>query len=108
MASAGRREPIALFGSLPAIADMDALRRIRGPSPFGTDPALFRLYLSFGTQIWRSFPAQALDALRSISECLADRADVRVLVSLGGADMDSEAVRAIEKPNVSVVRYVDQ
>lgn len=101
-------EPVAFFGSLPAIPDMDALRGIRGPSPFGAEAARLRLYVSFGTQIWRFFPAQALDALRSISQGLADRIDVRALVSLGGADIDNGALRELEKPNVSVVSYVDQ
>lgn len=101
-------EPIAFFGSLPAIPDMDALRGIRGPSPFGAEAARLRVYVSFGTQIWRFFPAPALDALRSISQGLADRADVRALISLGGADIDTQALRELEKPNVSVASYVDQ
>jgi UDP:flavonoid glycosyltransferase YjiC (YdhE family) len=101
-------EPIVFFGSLPAIPDMDALRRTRGSSPFGAEAARLRVYVSFGTQIWRFFPAPALDAMRSISRGLADREDVQALISLGGADMDNEALRELEKPNVSVASYVDQ
>ncbi len=101
-------EPVAFFGSLPAIPDMEARRRARGPSPFGPESGQLRLYVSFGTQIWRFFGAQALDALRSISQCLADRADVHALVSLGGADIADEVRREIERPNVSVADYVDQ
>jgi UDP:flavonoid glycosyltransferase YjiC (YdhE family) len=101
-------EPVAFFGSLPAIPEMDALRRPRGPSPFGTERGRRRLYVSFGTQIWRFFGAQALDALRSISQHLADRVDVRALVSLGGTAIDDAARRELEKPNVSVASYVDQ
>jgi UDP:flavonoid glycosyltransferase YjiC (YdhE family) len=101
-------EPVAFFGSLPAVADMDALRRGQRPSPFGADPGRLRIYVSFGTQIWRFFPAQALDALRSISTCLAARPDTRAVVSLGGADIDRGAIRELEKANVLVADYVDQ
>lgn len=101
-------EPVAFFGSLPALAEMEALRRPRGSSPFGVEPGVLRLYVSFGTQTWRFFAAQALAALRSISQCLADRVDARVLVSLGGAEIDGEAFQTVQKPNVSVVSYVDQ
>ena len=101
-------EPIAFFGSLPAVPEMDALRRLRGPSLVGAEAAPCRVYVSFGTQIWRFFPAQALDALRLISEGLADRGDVRALISLGGADIAAQALRELEKPNVSVASYVDQ
>jgi UDP:flavonoid glycosyltransferase YjiC (YdhE family) len=101
-------EPIAFFGSLPAIPEMDALRRPRDPSPFGAERGRCRLYVSFGTQIWRFFGRQALDALRSISRHVADRPDVRALISFGGADIDGAARRELERPNVSVASYVDQ
>ena len=101
-------EPIAFFGSLPTIPEMEELRRTRGRSPFGAEPASLRLYVSFGTQIWRFFQEQALDALRSISQCIAGRAGVRAVVSLGGTDLAKEELRGVEKSNVSVANYVDQ
>jgi UDP:flavonoid glycosyltransferase YjiC (YdhE family) len=99
-------EPIAFYGSLPAIEELDARHRA-GPSPFGAGAGL-RIYVSFGTVVWRYWAAEALDALATIAEALAARDDVRALVSLGGADVDAEAIQAIAKPNVAVERWVDQ
>jgi UDP:flavonoid glycosyltransferase YjiC (YdhE family) len=98
-------EPVAFHGSLPAVEELYGAAP--GPSPFGDDPAGLRIYVSFGTVVWRYWPAEALDALATIAAALAPR-DVRVLVSLGGADVDDEAVRAIAQPNVTVERWVDQ
>ena len=98
-------EPVVFHGSLPALEELDGPDR--GPSPFGNDPAGLRIYVSFGTVVWRYWAAEALDALATIAETLAAN-DVRVLASLGGADIDRDAVRAIAKPNVTVERWVDQ
>jgi MGT family glycosyltransferase len=101
-------EPMAFFGSLPTVDELDAHDRDEGQSPFGAGPAGLRIYVSFGTIVWRYWAAEALDALATIAEAFAARDDVRALVSLGGADVAAESIQAIAKPNVAVERWVDQ
>ncbi|MCU1449024.1 MAG: glycosyl transferase family 1 [Acidimicrobiales bacterium] len=98
-------DPVAFFGSLPSVDDLRA--RPGGPSVFGDDGDALRIYVSFGTVIWHYFAAEALQALRTISATLAGRKGVRVLISLGGADVGTAAADLVQE-NVAVERYVDQ
>jgi UDP:flavonoid glycosyltransferase YjiC (YdhE family) len=100
-------EPLAFYGSLPSLetiaaAESGADRSVFGP---GTGP---RVYVSFGTVVWRYWTAEAVEALRTISAALSDIPEARVLISLGGAAPGAGAIRALERPNVSVAGYVDQ
>ena len=101
-------EPVAFFGSLLALAD-------GGPSAgvategFGADAVGRRkVFVSFGTIVWRYFAADALRALTTLADTFALMADVRAIISLGGASVADEARAALAKPNVSVRDYVDQ
>jgi len=97
-------EPIAFFGSLPSLAEPDDPPE--GPvGPQGFGDAELRVYVSFGTVVWRYYAPEALRALGAISDALAGRPGARAVISLGGAEVDA---RSIAKPNVAVAKYVDQ
>ncbi|HSD09665.1 MAG TPA: glycosyltransferase, partial [Candidatus Binatia bacterium] len=96
-------EPIAFFGSLLPPAPRDAAAV--GAFPRGRRGK--KVYVSFGTGVWRYFTTAALTALSAISAALSER-DVDVLVSLGGSDISVAARGELVRPNVRVVDYVDQ
>lgn len=98
-------EPVAFYGSLPSVEEpgdppesTDSLA-----DPFGD--AKLRVYASFGTVVWRYYAAEAMRALGAVAEAFSGRPDARVVISLGGADVDAAALAG---PNVAVARYVDQ
>jgi MGT family glycosyltransferase len=93
-------EPIAFFGSLSPRDNFAgrALPRTRRER---------RIYVSFGTGVWRYFEPAARAALTAISRTVADR-DVDVVVSLGGHEIPAVARAELRRPNLSVVDYVDQ
>ena len=101
-------EPIAFFGSLPPLAEIEARRRPGRRRWFGANGGRRKVYVSFGTIAWWYYANDALAALRVISETFAARHDVDGLISLGNADVDAGAVRALTNSRVSVERYVDQ
>jgi UDP:flavonoid glycosyltransferase YjiC (YdhE family) len=101
-------EPIAFYGSLPSIDQIKARSGDGDRSWFGGDPAELKVYVSFGTVVWRYWPSEALDALGSIAGALGSMPDARGLISLGGAEVGSEAERALARANVAVKEYVDQ
>ncbi len=101
-------EPIAFYGSLPPLEEEKGDDR-KGPTyfgPGGDDP--FKLYISFGTIVWRYYTPDALRALTALSTAIAGMDDVRALISLGQAEIDGKTVAALTRPNVSVRSYVDQ
>jgi UDP:flavonoid glycosyltransferase YjiC (YdhE family) len=97
-------EPLAFFGSI-----VDQARHV-------TDESLFplsggrgvKIYVCFGTVIWRYFTAQALHALRALADWFAAVPEADVLISLGGAKVSSEEIAALERRNVRVEPSVDQ
>jgi MGT family glycosyltransferase len=93
-------EPIACFGSL-----LPGPSRAAGAA-FARDRSVKRVYVSFGTGIFRYFAGAALAALRAISAALAER-DVDVLMSLGGSDAAVSRDELVRQ-NVRVADYVDQ
>ncbi len=100
----GTFEPLAFYGSLA-----EETRAVRGTSYF--DPAdgqTTRVYVCFGTVIWRYFTAQALRTLAVIAEWFGRRPEVRVIISLGGAPVAEADAAALARPNVTVLRNVDQ
>jgi UDP:flavonoid glycosyltransferase YjiC (YdhE family) len=101
-------EPVAFHGCLPSIDEIEATRRDGERSHFGGDPGALKLYVSFGTVVWRYWPAEAFDAVAAISSSLGELRDVSAVISLGGAEVGADAVAAIAKPNVSIAGYVDQ
>lgn len=110
LADGGHRafEPVAFFGSLPATDEIDAKRRDADGSPFGDAAGARKFYVSFGTIVWRYWETEALDALRRISDAVADMSGVRALIGLGGAELAGDAVAELSKPNVIVEAWADQ
>ncbi len=98
-------EPLAFYGSLPSLEEPGDPPEGAGglDEPFGD--AKLRVYVSFGTVVWRYYAAEAMRALSAVAEAFAARPDARVVISLGGTDADGAA---LARPNVTVARYVDQ
>jgi UDP:flavonoid glycosyltransferase YjiC (YdhE family) len=67
-----------------------------------------KLFVSFGTNIWISRTAEALQALGAIAGWASARADVAVLIALGGSHLTSDARGGLARANVQVRDYVDQ
>jgi MGT family glycosyltransferase len=101
-------EPVAFYGCLPSPEDEPragaATAAWFGPK---SRPAL-RVYVSFGTVVWRYYTDEALRALEVLSTALGRLEHVRAIVSLGGAPIDDEVRAALVRPNVAIERYVDQ
>jgi UDP:flavonoid glycosyltransferase YjiC (YdhE family) len=92
--------PIACFGALPR----DAMER-------GTTIAVgagLRLYAAFGTVIWRYWPNQALRALEAVADGLAGLPDTKMVVGLGGAQVEAIALAGLRGRGVVVHKYADQ
>ena len=100
--------PTAFYGCLPPTAEIKATPSVAAESYFPDGDGRLRVYVSFGTVIWRYWPAEALDALSVISEALGARDDVAAVLSLGGVEIGAEAKAALARPNVSVASRVDQ
>ena len=97
-------EPLAFFGSL-STQTID--RPASTPSVFAPAPAgARRIYISFGTVVWRYYQAAARAALEAISVAVSAMPDATALVSLGGTPAPWAADLA--RPNVRVESYVDQ
>jgi MGT family glycosyltransferase len=101
-------EPVEFFGSLPSLEEMERRRRAHGAPPFGNDARSPKVYVSFGTVVWRYYASEALEALRVICRVLAGMPKARAIVSVGRSDAGAEAVRELGGPNISVSTYVDQ
>jgi UDP:flavonoid glycosyltransferase YjiC (YdhE family) len=101
-------EPLAFFGSLAAPRDIALRQRPRSPGWFGPEKAEIRLYVSFGTVIWRYYTSEALASLETIAEAIAKRPAARALMSLGNAAVPAEALASLRRPNVAVESFVDQ
>lgn len=96
-------EPVAFFGSLaPERRNTDSKERLLAGEGGG-----LRVYVSFGTVIWRYYAQQALAALARLAEVFSERG-ARALISLGHYPASPAERRPLEKPGVQVERYVDQ
>jgi len=96
-------EPVAFFGSLaPERRNTDSKER-----PLAGEGAGLRVYVSFGTVIWRYYAQPALAALVRLAEVLSERG-ARALIGLGHYPANPAERRRLEKPGVRVERYVDQ
>jgi len=101
-------EPVAFYGSLlPVQEDTGGRQGIL--SGFGHDSdGRLKVYVSFGTVIWRYYAVDALRALNTLASTFAEIDNICAVISLGGAAIDSKALAALARPNVSVESYVDQ
>jgi len=98
-------EPMAFVGSLSD----ETINRTPPPvSPFGSDAGgKLRVYVSFGTVIWRYYETAARQALEAISEAVGSLPGATSIVSLAGAPA-AEWTRRLARPNVRVEDYLDQ
>ena len=96
-------EPVAFVGSLaPELREGASHQR---PLAGGGDG--LRVYVSFGTVIWRYYAGEATDAMACLARTLSERG-AQVLVSLGNHALDAAQRRRLERRGVRVERYVDQ
>ena len=108
-AEQGAMAPVAFSGCLPEIDEIESRRGSNGPVYFEPGESRLKIYVSFGTVVWRYFPSRAVDAVRTLSDSLAAMGDeVTATISIGGANVTDEFLDAHQHPNVSVLRYVDQ
>ena len=101
-------EPIVFFG--PVLSDTHneaALSALRAQRRSDSGDQL-RVYVSFGTIIWRHYAAPALSALQAIAQALSNMEHTRALITLGGHDLPAGDIAALERTNVKVETYVDQ
>ncbi len=101
-------EPVGFFGSLPSAAEIARRAMLPHPPAFTGGPSVFRLYVSFGTVVWRSYPAEALAALEVIAAAVSRRPDFEAIMSLGGAAVPADSARKLEASNVTVTASVPQ
>lgn len=90
--------PVAFFGSLPERSQTTA----RAPAYFGD--STLKIYISFGTVVWRYYADAARDALAAIVEAVGMMPNAEGIISLGRIGIAPEAI----PPNVVVFDYVDQ
>ncbi len=101
-------EPVAFYGSLPRRrVSTHKKRGVRSGFGPGGNRRL-KVYVSFGTVVWRYYAADALRALNVLATAFAEIDNVRAVISLGGAMIDSKTLAALVHPNVFVENYVDQ
>jgi MGT family glycosyltransferase len=95
-------EPIAYFGSLAP-----SFQEASPSSAFSSRRRALRLYVSFGTVIWRYYAEEACAALAVISGAAAEL-DADVVISLGRHRIEAGLRTSLARPNVQVVDYIDQ
>jgi MGT family glycosyltransferase len=100
-------EPVAFHGCLPSLDEGVAESRSE-PKYFEHAEDKLKVYVSFGTVVWRYFPEQAVEAVRAIARGLAQMADVRAVISLGGSAFAADAAGLKPSANVSFLSYLDQ
>jgi MGT family glycosyltransferase len=99
-------EPVAFFGSLRRMPSGD--READGGDAWFTDAGVLKVYVSFGTVIWRYYAGTAARALRTLADAFAERDDVEAVISLGGAERARAVCAGLARHNVRVEDYVDQ
>ena len=98
-------QPVVFMGSL---SEQTIGRAPLAISPYGEGAAgKQRIYVSFGTVVWRYYADAARRALEAIRDAVAELPEAIALVSLGGAQQ-GDWVRRVELPNFRVQSYVDQ
>jgi UDP:flavonoid glycosyltransferase YjiC (YdhE family) len=98
--------PVAFFGSVRQIPS-GGREPGRGHGLFAAGDGL-RVYVSFGTVIWRYYAETALRALHTLADAFAEQDSVQAVISLGGAEPGVAARAGLARPNVRVEDYVDQ
>jgi UDP:flavonoid glycosyltransferase YjiC (YdhE family) len=101
-------EPVAFFGSLASLNELEANGRARGIAWPGDGNADVRLYSALGTGAWRYYRAEILAAFVAISDAVARRPSWTAQLSMGGGDFSADEVATLQRPNVKASSFVDQ
>lgn len=101
-------EPLAFYGSLPALEDDRSRSRAAAAEAQRGNGGPARVYVSFGTVVWRYYAAEALAALTVLARWAERTPRVRARIGLGGVALERAQRRILERPNVIVEDYVDQ
>jgi MGT family glycosyltransferase len=101
-------EPVGFFGSLPSIASMESRAASTQRRWFQDGAPGPRIYVSFGTVVWRYYATQAVAALDAISTAIATLPGARAVISLGTSEPDGALLTRLTRPNVAVHGFVDQ
>lgn len=68
-----------------------------------------KVYVSFGTVIWRYYRQKALKAMSAFACYFEDKVDVEIIFSMGGADLKPSEYNGIQlADHISIKSYVDQ
>ena len=101
-------EPIAFYGSLPSLKEMGEPEADAAGSFGGAAGGALRVYVCFGTIIWRYYADQAVRSLTTLAAAFAGRKDIRAVISLGREGLERGLVSSLSRPNVKVLESVDQ
>ena len=101
-------EPVAFYGSVPGLGtERPKGSGVRSCFGAGSERCL-KVYVSFGTVVWRYYAEDALRALKTLSAVFAGMDGVRAVISLGGTEIGRQARAGLTQRNVSVEEFVDQ
>jgi MGT family glycosyltransferase len=100
--------PIAFFGCLPDTSPPPADRADLFSRFDGETRETLRVYVSFGTVVWRYYAEQAAAALAAIAKACSDSDRLRAIISLAGADVDPGLATSLTSDHVQVLPLVDQ
>lgn len=101
-------EPVAFFGSLPSIEHIETPRRNPLPAYFPARAQGLRVYISFGTVVWRYYAGEALATMEALADALALQTGLTAMISFGGADAADSHAGRLQRPNVRVEKRVNQ
>ncbi len=101
-------EPVAFFGSLPSTEYLETPRRRPPPTCFPARTRGRRIYISFGTVVWRYYAAEALAAMAALADAVAREPDLAALISFGGSDAADTHGERLRRTNVRVEKRVNQ
>ena len=99
-------EPLEFWGSLPDETGASIAGDPPAFAPTANGP--MKVYISFGTVVWRYYAADALRVLTTLADWFGRQAMTKVIISLGGTSIDRIQRAALTRPNVVVEDFVDQ
>ncbi len=101
-------EPLAFYGSLPGVDVRPEVGRGHTSCFRSSGHRDTKVYVSFGTVVWRYYATEAIRALDTITASLGGVPELETIISLGGTELAEDIIAGWTRPNVSVETYVDQ
>lgn len=101
-------QPLEYFGCLPDPISMPG--NVTSPGTYfdAKLPDDLRVYVCFGTVVWRYFAREAAAALLAISRACSEIQQIQAVISLGGVEVAADIVESLQQQNVRVVSYINQ